>query len=71
MNLKQENGTIVDFIKRFKKTGSMNTIQFPKEGYVVLVVGNMLPYRKEELVAYGFSDLSQLATKACRIESFI
>lgn len=51
--------------------GSMSTIQFPKEEYVALVLGNMFPYLKEELVAFEFSDLSQLRTKAFRIESCI
>lgn len=72
MNFKQQNNeTVVDFIKSFKKTGFMSTIQFPKEEYVALVLGNILPYLKEELVTYEFLDSSQVRTKAFRFESFI
>lgn len=50
MNLKQVDETTIDFIERFKKLSNKCTIQLPRSEYVAIVMGNMHPPTKRNVV---------------------
>lgn len=58
----------IDFIKRFKKATSYFSVQLSEGEYAALATKNMHPRLKKNLVAQEYGDLSQLPSKANRIE---
>lgn len=72
MNLKQHvDEPVADFIERYRKIISKCSVQFPEAEYATMAIGNMHPQLKEKLIGQECVDLSQLASKATRIEQFI
>ena len=69
MNMRQMvHESTIDFIERFRKAGSRCSVKLPEVECAVMATGIMHPELKKTLVAQEYGDLSQLVSKANRIE---
>jgi len=72
MNMRQMvDESTIDFIESFRKARNHCSVQLLEVEYAAITVGNMHHQLKQKLVAREYSDLSQLASNANRIEQFI